>query len=148
LDGIDLKQETNRQASSPRKTPRHQPLRSLTRLTKEQRGQGNPNKQFHSKQVKKAKQQKLANTHTHKLIYDTNIQRGYSKTISSNFVSAPYLSSLPSCSCRSVVAPPPRPPATEEVAVEERGPEGDARLRRLSSHFFHFLVILFLLSLS
>lgn len=51
--GTDLKQETNPQGAEKNSKLRHRPLRTLPRLTKEQREQGNPNKQLHSKQVKK-----------------------------------------------------------------------------------------------
>jgi hypothetical protein len=104
---------------------------------------------LHSKQVKK-QNNKSSQTPTNSYMTQT-YRWDIQKNISSKFVSSPYLNSLPSCSfavCASCSSPRLRPPATEEIAVEERTGGRRARLRsRLLSDFFHFLVILFLLSL-
>lgn len=52
LEWIDLKQQTNRQEAE-KNSKASAALGLFRRLTKEQSGQGNPNKQLHSKQVKK-----------------------------------------------------------------------------------------------
>jgi hypothetical protein len=99
--GIDLKRETNRQGAE--KNSKASAAQDSSEINKRTKWTGKSKQTVALKTSKKAKQQKLANTHTHKLIYDTNIQRSryiLNKKKSREFVSSRYLT-LPSTACSS-----------------------------------------------